>query len=98
MDFNKLFPVDVRQRQSLFTYRVNYEDTTSPTGGHGLYDPWTTVLVVGRHKVLVLERQQIGFWHDIEILQAAQMLHLFNVLVQPILACQFIRSAIRGGD
>lgn len=78
------------------TYRINYENATTPTGSNRFHDPRAAAFIVGGDEFLVVLGQQERLRDNIKVFVTAQVLHPFDVLVEAILSCQFVRP-VNGG-
>lgn len=67
------------------------DENASPSGRrYRLDNPRPTLTIVSRTQVTEIRRHYESLRNEIKILQPFQMLHFFDVLVNPVLPCQLI--------
>lgn len=72
---------------------MHQEYAATATRRRRLHDPWRLLAgPVCRHQAAIFHRQHERLRHNVELLEAAQMLHLDDVLVQAIFARQLRRA------
>lgn len=72
------------------TYSADNENAPPSGRRYRLDDPRPTLTIVSRTQVTEIRRHYKSLRNEIKILQSFQMLHFFDVLVNPVLPCQLV--------